>query len=124
MLQSGKKIKPKQNALFRFKLMSCDKESFIHYIIHMRMSTLATTCDCKKYLKQLMVPEFLIGVYRNRGSHANGKISNIQYHITENNGRSERKECFLANVMFLILPFRIPCLSCSPFMTQIFKILC
>ena len=43
--------------------MSRDRVSHIHYEIHMRMLPQVATRNCKQYLEQLMIPEYLMGVY-------------------------------------------------------------
>ena len=63
----GNKSKQKQNALFRFKLMSRDRLSHIHYEMHILMFPQVVTFDCKHFLQQLMISESLMGVNHEGG---------------------------------------------------------
>ena len=67
MLESDITIKPNQNALSGFILMSRDRPSHINYEIHVAMFPQVATRDSKQYLQQLMIPESVMGVYRKGG---------------------------------------------------------
>ena len=68
--------------------------------MHMHMLHKASTRDCTLYLKQQMLPDYLMGVCHKGGS--NTLIFDVS-HDYENKGLSEKKTMFfLANVMFLI----------------------
>ena len=75
MLKSGIKIKPNQNTLSGFKLMSRERMSHIYYKIHVRMFPQVATRDCKQYLQQLAIPESVMGVTVKGGSTTSGKSS-------------------------------------------------
>ena len=70
MLKSGNKNKQKQNSLSGFKLVLRDRLSHIHYEMHMLMFPQVVTFDCKQYLQQLMISEYLMGVYHEGGGVA------------------------------------------------------
>ena len=94
MLKSGNKIKLKQNASSGFKFMSRDRVSHIHYEIHMCMFPHVVTRDCKQHLEQLMITESLMGVYSKGVALQVAEPRYLISVITENNGVSERKQCF------------------------------
>ena len=76
--------------------MSRDRLSHIHYEIHVLMFPQVVTFDCKQYLQQLMISEYLMGVYRDGGGEAR-QVVEPRYSMsvmTENNGVSEIKQCF------------------------------
>ena len=98
MLKSANKNKHKQNALSGVKLLSRDRLSNIHYEIHVLMfpQVHVVTFDCKLYLHQLMISEYLMGVYRDGGGVARQVVEPWYWMsvMTENNGVSEIKQCF------------------------------
>ena len=75
MLKSGIKIKPNQNALSGFKLMSRARLSHFYYEIHVCMFPQVAIRDCKQYLQKLTIPESLMGVYPKGGSTTSDKSS-------------------------------------------------
>ena len=113
MQKSGIKIKPNQNALSGFKLMSRDRLSHIYYKIHVCVFPQVATRDSKQYLQQLMIPESVMGVYR-KGGGVVLQVTKAQYLMsvkTENNGVSVNRQCFsykchVSNINFHKSPFR------------------
>ena len=109
--KSGIKIKPNQNALSGFKLMPRDRLSHIYYKIHVCMFPQVATRDSKQNLQQLMIPESVMGVYRNGGVVL--QVTKAQYLIFENNGVTVSRQCFsykchVSNIDFHKSPFRNP----------------
>ena len=115
MQKSGIKIKPNQNALSGFKLMSRDRLSHIYYKIHVCVFPQVATRDSKQYLQQLMIPESVMGVYR-KGGGVVLQVTKARYLMsvkTENNGVSVNRLCFsykchVSNINFHKSPFRNP----------------
>ena len=79
-----------------------DRLSHIYYKIHVCMIPQVATRDSKQYLQQLMIPEFVMGVYR--------ILMSVK---TENNGVSVSRQCFsykchVSYIDFHKSPFRNP----------------
>ena len=69
------------------------------------------TRDSKQYLQQLMIPESVMRVYHKGGSVLL-QVTKARYFMsvkTENNDVPVSRQCFLTNVMFLILIFTSHC---------------
>ena len=114
MQKSGIKIKPNQNALSGFKLLSRDRLSQIYYKIHVCMFPQVATQDSKQYLQQLMIPESVMEVYRKGGVVLQVTIAPYLMSVkTENNGVSVSRQgfsykCHVFNIDFHKSPFRNP----------------
>ena len=54
--------------------MSRDRLPHIHYEMHMLMFPQVVTLDCNQYLQQLMISEYLMGVYHEGGIAASGRF--------------------------------------------------
>ena len=103
MLKLGIKIKPNQNALSGFKLMSRDRLSHIYYKICVCMFPQVATRDSKQYLQQLMIPEYVMGAYRKRGGVVL-QVTKARYLMsvkTENNGVPISRQCFFLQMSCL-----------------------
>ena len=115
MQKSGIKIKPNQNALSGFKLMSRDRLSHIYCKIHVCVFPQVATRDSKQYLQQLMIPEYVMGVTERVGGVVL-QVTKARYLMsvkTENNGVSVNRQCFsykchVSNINFHKSPFRNP----------------
>ena len=94
--------------------MSHDRLSHIYYKIHVRMFPQVASRDSKQYLQQLMIPESVMGVYSKGGGGGLVvlQVTKARYLMavnTENNVVHVSRQCFLTNVMFLILIFTSRC---------------
>ena len=93
--------------------MLCDRLLHIYYKIHVCMFPPVATRDCKQYLKQLMIPESIMGVYRKGGGGGSDKSSILMSVKTENNRVPVSRQCFsykchVSNIDFHKSPFRNP----------------
>ena len=102
MLRSGIKINPKQNSYLGAN--SC------HVIVcHIFLIKYMGACFLRQLLvianiilKQLIIPEYHMGVYHKEGSNTNGRTSIFDV-SNDYVKRLCQKGIFLANVIFLIL---------------------
>ena len=95
--------------------MPRERLSHIYYKVHVCMFPQVATRDSKPYLQQLMIPEFVMGVYR-KGGWVVLQVTNARYLMsvkTENNGVPVSRQCFsykchVSNIDFHKSLFRNP----------------